>query len=196
MIEFTTSSEFLEGGLVGLSSVASVMFYLRYVDSRLMVCQRPLSAKLTLTKYFRGLAAGLIAAGLVTTPVILKLGLAGTTSELIFALLMTSLVLLTVGYMLLQFFLTRVYIAGDTVTICSPLGQAKVNLGNLMTVKLNSRFQLELADTNGTVRFCHFVEGKRALIEHIIERAPSSAIPELQQYLLKAGQRKHAATCQ
>lgn len=194
MFELSPTSEVIEGGFVGIIFVSVVLLYLRYVDSRLMACERPLSAKLTITKYFRGLIACLIAGGLLTSPAIISEGLAGTTSELAFAVLITLMLLVIVMYLVLQVFLTQVYIAGDTITLHSPLGVKQLELPNLTAASLNSGFQLELVDTNLSIRFCHYVRGKRALIEHIIERAPASATRELQGYLTKTGQKKQPTT--
>jgi hypothetical protein len=172
MLELNAAPEFLQGSIVGALSIALVLLYLRYVDTRLMACQCPVPPTLTITHYFRAFVALLVACSVIISPTLLKMGLAGSPSELLFAMLMALLSNIIAGYLAVQAFLTRVEIHGTTITTHSPLGKKTINLNNLTRVSINGRFQFELSDSDHTIRFCHYVNSKPALIEHMIQHAP------------------------
>lgn len=193
MIDLATTPEYIEGGIVGVISVISILFHLKCVDSRLMACERPLRTTLNVTHDFRLFVTIFVACSLIAALAILDMGLAGTTSELLFALLVSTSIGLMVGYLVIQVFLTTVYISGDKVTMRSPFGQKQVILSQVTAISINGRFQFELSDGAKRIRFCHLIEGKRPLIEHMIERAPMAATEDLQEYLANARAKKLAA---
>ena len=194
MLDLAATPEFIEGGVVAVICVISVLFYLNFVDDRLMECDRPLGNKLTITPNFRFFIAICSACSVVTSIAILKMGFAGTTSELLFALGLSLIVNLIVCCFAIPVFLTSIHVSGDTVTTRSPLGQKQVNLGNLRSIAIKDRIQLELSDQEGTVRFCHYVQSKRALLEHIVEHAPANTTQELRKALQQADKKKSANT--
>jgi hypothetical protein len=183
VINLDSTPEFLEGGVIGTLSFVFVLIYLRYVDSRLMTCKCPVPTILSITHYIRAFVALLVACSVITTPNIFNMGLAGSPSELLFAMLVALLINIIVGYLAVQVFLTRIEVHGSTITTRSPLGQKKINLNKLTRVRINSRFQFELSDSDHTIRFCHFVNSKPALIEHIIQHAPYESTRGLREAL-------------
>jgi hypothetical protein len=183
MIDLATIPEFVEGGVVAAISVVLVLLYLRSLNIRLMENNQDLGTELTITSNFRVFVAVGIASSCITSVAILKMGFAGTTSELLFAITLALLVTLFVVFLATAAFLTSIHINGDMVITHSPLGRKQVHLGSLTSIRINDRFQFELSDANGTIRFCHYVDGKRALIEHIIKSAPSNTTWELRELL-------------
>jgi hypothetical protein len=183
MLEYLPNHAFLDGALALAVMMVSVLLYMRSIDSNLMRREIPLDSELTVCLRFRMFIALGVICALVTTAAILKMGLEGSSSELVFAMVIVLCACSVASFLVLKVFLTSTYIEGDTVVTNSPLGRKEIHLSSLLSININDCFQFELEDSNNTVRFCHFVESKRALIEHIIAHAPGSATKELRAIL-------------
>ena len=194
MVDLLVTPEFIKGGAVAVSAVLSVLLYLRFVDRRIMECNHPMTETLAITPSFRVFAAVCIACSSLTCAAMLKIGFAGSVSELLFTALLSLLASLIAGFLVIQVFLTSINMSGDTLTVRSLLGRKQINLASITSISINQRFQFELSDADDTIRFCHYILGKRAFIEHIIERAPVSATWELQSFLDKTTIRKCTTT--
>lgn len=178
--------ELIQGGVTAVTIMTLVTLFLRFVDAKIMSPKYPLSSELIVNPYFRIFAIACIAGSLFGLPAILKIGVSGTQSELLFALVLCLLAISLAGFLSVQVFLTSVHVDNGKLTTRSPLGEKEVDLGTLRSVIINERFQFELSDTEETIRFCHYIEDKRALIEHIVAHAPEHATRELRKLLQRS----------
>lgn len=183
MFEFAPNHALLDGAAVAAIILALLLVTVKAMNSRLMRSEQPLDSELSVCPRFRLFAAFCAMSALIASVAILRIGLTGTAGEFIFALIIASIAMTAAVYLVLQVFFTKTRVEGDRLITTSPLGRKEISLNNLLYISVNDYFQFELADLHSTVRFCHFVKGKRALIEHIIDHAPASTTKELRAML-------------
>lgn len=179
-------SDFLEGGVIGAVSVTLAIVYFRWVDKRLMHGEQPDLDNIKVSKLYQPFVY-FLALGVCATCISINQFLSsGAHDE---ALILTAFALLLVGFLLIHIhfgFFTQVSFSENELRVKTLLGESTVDLYDLVSVSINDNcFTFVISDSRSTARFCHYVVGKRAVIEHILNYAPAKSTEELQALIEK-----------
>ena len=178
--------DFIDGFSFGIILTVFLIFFLNWLDQKLMTGGHKLPTELTIALPFRVFAFfAIIVCGVGGSILFSTHGdYAGSEKYLVIGL--STFMMVTAVYFLCVVFLIKAELDGSEISIKTLFGKSTVNLENLKHAKCRTDLMVfDLADDKNRVRFCNYIECRRALIEHIIQSAPSDTTGDLTKFLAK-----------
>ncbi len=176
-------SDIIDGAVIGTIGALTFIGYLKLVEIKIMRPEDKFGETLVVSKFYQAFTIFLVATAVAMCVCMYELG-QGSTLEAVAAFLIATTYSLYVFAQIHLVYLSQISINGNQIRYKSIGAVREINLSKLTSIKLDNLFlTFVLTGDHQTIRFCHYVQGKRRLIEHIVRHAPAAATSELREYL-------------